>query len=569
MVIHRWSPPAAAAAVVAIIAATTPLGPISRAIAIACVVASFAAAAFAGRKPDRGGSAIDVRAHATVIAAIAGVVAAGQVNASALYGVLSAGFLLVCVASFRAQQRTAQTRPDRARVAVILAVSGATCAIAVLTLPPLAVRIERTVTSMFGADPLQATAFSTHMQLGATHDLLQSDAIVARIDNGEPEYLRGAVYDRYTGEGWTTTSEGRTRRLVAATPPSSSRPTTHITLDKSAPTGSDDLRWFLPPAACAFDHEVEVDLFGVARRVSGDRELSFSMSGCTPAVTRPATAMDLDISPSLAATLAPLAAQWSAGATTEKEKLERISRELAKFEYSLDVPRDKELDPIVDFLTVHKAGHCEYFASTMVLMARTQGIHARVIGGFRVSEVNPITHQSIVRDRNAHAWVEAWYGGEWHAWDPTPASGGPGWGRSFLDHAGDLWSLAWDRLASIGPLGYAIVLLAIIAVLLVIRSIGNFLGRPRRRRSQQAMDKPLPCFEALTNALSAKGFSRDEAEPIEAFAGRIPHADIAAALNAYAAFRYGGIGEEAAVVRAAEDAVKVTSSLSGRAKTSS
>ena len=78
------------------------------------------------------------------------------------------------------------------------------------------------------------------------------------------------------------------------------------------------------------------------------------------------------------------------------------------------------------------------------------------------------------------------------------------------------------------------------------------------------MDRPLPCFEALTEALARVGFQRDESEPIESFAGRIPNDEIAAALTAYAAFRYGGIGDEAAVVRAAERARKATSSFSPR-----
>ncbi|MFO0740630.1 MAG: transglutaminaseTgpA domain-containing protein [Labilithrix sp.] len=548
----RWLPSLFAAAVVAVIVAAKPLGPISRAIAIACVIASFGAAAFLRRQ--------DVRSHASVVAGIAAITAAGQVDGGALYGVLVGAFLLVCVACLRVTQRTEATRPEPGRIAVILAITGAIVAVSVLTLPPLAARIERTVTGMFGVDPMQQTAFSTSMMLGATHDLLKSDAIVARIDGGAPEYLRGAVYDRYEHARWVTTMEGRSRTKLPATPGG----TIHMVLDKSAPTGSDDLRWFLPPNACGVDHEVQVDAFGVARRVSGDRELRYSTSGCAPAAVRPATTTDLEVDAQLAKTLRPLAGQWTAGATTEREKLKSIERELAKFEYSLDVPRFGNIDPIVDFLTYHKAGHCEFFASTMVLMARTQGIHARVIGGFRVTEINPITHQAIVRDRNAHAWVEAWYDGSWHAWDPTPASEGPGAARSFLDHASDLWALVWERLTSIGPLGYAMILAGIIAVLLAIRSIGRFLARPRRRRTQQAMDRPLPCFETLTTALAAVGFPRDESEPIEAFAERIPSPEIAAALNAYAAFRYGGVGEENAVVRAAERAVKATSSLPRR-----
>jgi hypothetical protein len=539
-----------AAAVVAIVAATTPLGAIARAIAIACVVASFGAALVLGRK--------DVRAHASVVAGIAAVTAAGQTQGGALYGVLVGAFLLVSVACLRLSQQTAPTPLAKGGMAVILGVTGALVTLSVLILPPLAARIERTVTGMFGIDPAQQTAFSTRMMLGATHDLLQSDAIVARIDGKHPEYLRGAVYDSYDGAAWKTTMVGRVRRKADTAAES----TTHIELDKSAPSGSDDLRWFLPPDACGFDHEIEVDAFGVARRESGDRNIRYSTSGCTPPVTHAPTAADLEVTGRMAVTVRDMATTWTRGAATDREKLKRLEHELAKYEYSLEVPRSAQVDPIIDFLTIHKAGHCEYFASAMVLMARTQGIPARVIGGFRVTEINPITNQAIVRDRNAHAWVEAWYDGAWHAWDPTPASNAPGLTRSFLDHIGDLWSLAWERLTSIGPLGYALILLGVIAVLLVIRSIGNFLTRPRRRRIQRAMDRPLPCFEALTEALARIGFQRDESEPIESFAQRIPNDEIAAALTAYAAFRYGGIGDEAAVVRAAERARKATSSFS-------
>lgn len=550
----RWVPAFSAAAVVAIVVAVTPLGAISRAIAIACVVAAFAAALFLGKK--------ELRAHASVVAGIAAITAAGQTQGGVVYGVLVGAFLLVCVVCMRLTQQTAPVTLDRTsnvRVAVIFGVTGVIVTVSVLTLPPLAARIERTVTGMFGVDLAQQTAFSSHMMLGATHDLLQSDAIVARIDGKHPEYLRGAVYDDYDRGAWNTTTAGRTRAKAALT---TGTTTTHIELDKSAPSGSSDLRWFLPPNACGFDHGVEVDSFGVVRRVSGDRDIRYSTEGCTPIVARPPTATDLEVPGArLSTSIKEIATRWTEGATTEREKIRRINHELAKYEYSLDVPRSPDVDPIVDFLTIHKAGHCEYFASAMVLMARTQGIPARVIGGFRVNEVNPITNQAIVRDRNAHAWVEAWYDDGWHAWDPTPASGGPGVARSFLDHVGDLWSLAWERLTSIGPLGYAVILLGVIAVLLLIRSIGNFLARPRRRRTQQAMGRPLPCFEALTDALAAVGWVRDESEPIEAFAERIPNHEIAAALTAYAAFRYGGIGDEAAVVRAAEKARKATSSV--------
>lgn len=550
----RWLPGITSAAVLALVLAIAPLGAISRAIAIACVLAAFGAAAFLGRR--------DVRAHASVVAAIAAVTAAGQVDVGPAYGVAVAVFLLGCVHSLRVARRTAPVPAENRRIAAILITTAAVAAIAVTTLPPLAAKIERTVTGMLGVDFSQQTAFSTSMQLGSTNGMLKSDAIVARIDGAmlggrdKSDYLRGAVYDRYDFSRWITTQEGRSRTTIPATPGGP----THIELDRHAPTGS-DLRWFLPPTACGFDHDVEVDFFGVARRQTGSLALSFATSGCTPPVVRPPTTTDLEVPYYLVKDLTPIAERWTATATSDHDKLKQISDELARYEYSLDVPRQANLDPILDFLTVHKAGHCEFYASSLVLLARTQGIHARVVGGYRVSEINPITKQAIIRDRNAHSWVEAWYDGAWHAWDPTPITDGPGSLRTFVDHVGDLWALAWDKLRSIGPLGYAVILTGLIVVLLVIRAVGNWLRRPRRRRNEQSLERPLPCFEALTDALAKAGFARDDAEPIEAFAERIPHSEVASALLAYAAFRYGGIGEEKAVVGLTEKAVRFTSSL--------
>ena len=552
--VTRWLPALGSAAVLALVLVIAPLGAISRAIAIACVLASFGAAAFVGRR--------DVRAHAAVVAAIAAVTAAGQVDAGPAYGVAVAVFLLGCVHSLRVARRIAPVPTEKKRIAAILVITGAVAAIAVTTLPPLAAKIERTVTGMLGIDFSQQTAFSTSMQLGATNGMLKSDAIVARIDGGDfgrrsgGEYLRGAVYDRYDNARWITTEEGRSRTTLPAGPGG----TAHVALDRHAPTGV-DLRWFLPPAACGFDRAVEVDFFGVARRRSGELALSYATSGCAPPVVRPPTTSDLEVPSYLERDIAPIAARWTAGATNDQDKLKRISDELGRYEYSLDVPRGANMDPILDFLTVHKAGHCEFYASSLALLARTQGIHARVIGGYRVSEINPITKQAIIRDRNAHSWVEAWYDGAWHAWDPTPITDGPGSMRSFLDHAGDLWALGWDKLRSVGPLGYAIILTALIVVLLVIRAAGNWLRRPRRRRNEQALERPLPCFEELTDALVKAGFAREDAEPIEAFAERIPHAEVTSALLAYAAFRYGGIGEEEAVIGLAEEATRFASSL--------
>ncbi len=97
----------------------------------------------------------------------------------------------------------------------------------------------------------------------------------------------------------------------------------------------------------------------------------------------------------------------------------------SKYSYSLNLRRsDESLDPIVDFLLNVRSGHCEYFASSMTLMLRTQGIPARIVNGFQTGEFTNISEFYTVRQSDAHSWVEIYfpdYG--WLPFDPTPAAG--------------------------------------------------------------------------------------------------------------------------------------------------
>ena len=80
-----------------------------------------------------------------------------------------------------------------------------------------------------------------------------------------------------------------------------------------------------------------------------------------------------------------------------------------------------------DFLFRTRRGHCEFFATAMVVMLRSQGIPARFVTGFLGGEENAFEGYYVVRQSNAHAWVEAWFPDRgWQVFDPTPASGRPG-----------------------------------------------------------------------------------------------------------------------------------------------
>ncbi|MBV9536698.1 MAG: transglutaminase domain-containing protein [Solirubrobacterales bacterium] len=79
--------------------------------------------------------------------------------------------------------------------------------------------------------------------------------------------------------------------------------------------------------------------------------------------------------------------------------------------------------PLMSFLFGDRRGYCQQFAGAMALLLRLGGIPARVSTGFTTGFYNPPTRTYLVSDRNAHAWVEAWfphYG--WVRFNPTPPS---------------------------------------------------------------------------------------------------------------------------------------------------
>jgi transglutaminase-like putative cysteine protease len=82
-------------------------------------------------------------------------------------------------------------------------------------------------------------------------------------------------------------------------------------------------------------------------------------------------------------------------------------------------------DPLADFLFNVKAGHCEYFATAMVVLLRTHGIAARVVNGFLPGEYNDAAGAYTVRQSDAHSWVEVYFPEtrSWVTFDPTPSAG--------------------------------------------------------------------------------------------------------------------------------------------------
>ncbi|MCR9208850.1 MAG: transglutaminase domain-containing protein, partial [bacterium] len=144
------------------------------------------------------------------------------------------------------------------------------------------------------------------------------------------------------------------------------------------------------------------------------------------------------------------------------DALERHLAYSSDFRYSLrpNPSTTVGVDPIDQFLSTDRRGHCQYFASALVMMLRSQNIPARLVVGYHTDEFSELGQYFIVRQNHAHVWVEALIPREdipvgtsvygqprsdfyWLRLDPTPGGGGIDGAEvgsnQMLDLARDLW----------------------------------------------------------------------------------------------------------------------------------
>jgi transglutaminase-like putative cysteine protease len=383
-------------------------------------------------------------------------------------------------------------------------------------------------------------------ELGSMDGMRSSDEVVLRVHGPAGEHFRGQAYTDYVNGVWHP-PVGR----IQGAPPEKALTGEVTTIEFVM---ADQERLFLPDDAAAVAVRpggLQVDILGVPRP-SGDppEEVRFDTTSAVRLPPAEPRKSDLAVPPEVAVAIAPLVSEWVAGAETPTEKVDAIRTRLEQeYTYSLHYERDPERDPVLQFLLESKLGHCEYFASGMALSARQAGVPARVVTGFRSDETSPFGGHRIVRERDAHAWVEVHLDGAWVRVDPSPQNSmeaGPT--QAWLAGAMDDLSLAWDRA---GP-QVSVGVLLIVFVGLQIRT----LLRNRRKEPElvveEGVEGPPDWLGPLLQALAADGLERQGTEPVEVFAGRVGEAgkgEAAALLRRYAALRYGGQGDAAVLAR--------------------
>jgi protein-glutamine gamma-glutamyltransferase len=272
--------------------------------------------------------------------------------------------------------------------------------------------------------------------------------VVLEVESDSPHYWRAAVLDRFDGFRWRAAAAGEPQRdlpMQLEGFEDTSRPLRAAWTDRiGVDVGSLESRYLIGAGSVldvsgvpgARPSAVGVLLAERQRLEEGD---SYSVRAYSPSPTdqemrnapdgyppslRPYATVDLPASQAIESSpyrrLHVLARRLTAGAPTTFDAVESIARHLREnYSYSENPPRRRY--PLAAFLSRDRLGYCQQFSGAMALMLRTVGIPSRVAAGF--SPGTAAEDRFLVRDLDAHSWVEVYFRGiGWVAFDPTPAA---------------------------------------------------------------------------------------------------------------------------------------------------
>jgi hypothetical protein len=596
--------------------------------------------------------------------AFAGILAAAILTVDTFFLVMFFIFLFFAVATFvgmelrrggRGATTTAILHPAQerklARALTLAAVSVAVGAIMIGgTLFFFFPRFSAGYLGRTSMQPSLMSGFSDDVELGQIGEIKKNPAVVMRVKTGAPVAYsrlrwRGIALTTFDGRRWSTPNH---RQPVALTPnlmgainvsdPEQNLSSPGAELDYEAlvePMATDAI--FVPSNAVSVvggfngenPHAINNvrrtylfrdftgSLFNPFRNYAPVRYFGVSrLPTIQPANLRAASTNYPDEIrntylqvPQLDKRILPFTQSVIARATNPYDKALAIETYLrTRFTYTLDLTGNVDKDPLATFLFKTRAGHCEYFASSMAIMLRAVGIPSREINGFLPGEYNDLGGDYIVRASDAHSWVEAYFPGTgWVTFDPTPASTEQ---SGFLSRLGlyiDWMELNWNEwvinydfahqvqmaqnmqrntrnwteaarnwftlqqvrgkqklkswLSRSGDITFALpVALAILLVLLRYNVIGFALRKLRfnlqlRRPSRGSANPQLASrlYSELLRLLAKRGFARKESQTALEFAGAVSEPRLAPAVREftqiYAQARFGGAACDTARLR--------------------
>jgi transglutaminase-like putative cysteine protease len=294
---------------------------------------------------------------------------------------------------------------------------------------------------------------NTHL-VGSGPELAETEVLYVKINDPYPEsteryYLRSATYDTYTLHGWLTADKGFILFEPASIETINYSPNQkliyqEITLLEDIELGN--LMYTIGEIAIAdvpyyasfhtkFKNDTFTDIFATVTQETeytaysviphfGENELRQT------SVDYPAwiTSKYLQIPEEVPDRVYNLALRLTATEPTPYDRALAIEEYLRQFEYTLELEEPPDYHDIVDyFLFELQRGYCDYFASSMVVLARAAGIPARLVTGYTTSNYDLESDTYIVTADQAHSWAELYFRDfGWVTFEATP-------GRPALD----------------------------------------------------------------------------------------------------------------------------------------
>lgn len=278
-------------------------------------------------------------------------------------------------------------------------------------------------------------------------------------------YWLGSTYDFYSGLGWST-SGTREEQFVAGQPLITE--TITATLSQTHRRVRQSFLLMDNPAGVIYAAGVFVsadsdytaawrsfdDLFSIRAPDVTEYRVDSYVPNVSESKLReagadyPAWVLEryLKLPDSLPDRVLALARDLTATAPTPYDRAREIESYLRAYSYTLDLPAPPIGRDVVDyFLFDLKRGYCDYFATSMVVLARAAGLPARVAVGYATGTYDPRAARYTVVGTDAHSWPQVYFPGYgWIDFEPTSA-------RPLIDRPADLPEVDLSALPRAAP----------------------------------------------------------------------------------------------------------------------
>ncbi len=310
---------------------------------------------------------------------------------------------------------------------------------------PLFRELERPPRSLVGGGEVSPAGMPRAHLLGAGPELTEQVIMTVQMDDpepGAPEFWsdyrwRGPTYAIYTGRGWDNPPPEEIKRLAAGETWLKTMPADRRPLRQEMRFLAGRPYWLYAegePVAADIGSRAFLlgpeNLMGMTANVRHYTVLSqaptFDADNLrhAPADYPPALAIYLQLPETTPQRIYDLAARITADATNPYDQAIAIQNYLrTTYPYTLDVPMPPAGRDAVDyFLFDLRKGYCDYYASAMVVMARSLGVPARLAVGYAPGEYDARKDRLVVREKDAHSWPELYFPGYgWIPFEPTAA----------------------------------------------------------------------------------------------------------------------------------------------------